>query len=209
MFVRRRARWFCLVAGLLAWPSTSARAQVLDAPKEDNQRNIVERAQAGDFWLNMTSASVGDGNGVASFLGGYDGAKASGVFAASAEAFIFSRLAFRAGAAYLPSESRASVEPQLELRWQFLKARTTSASLGVLYRRDQFTDDGGMTQVVASASKSFERVGVVANVAYGRDQEGDDRLTEVRCGGLFRVNQALLVGATAAAASGWGSTDGR
>jgi hypothetical protein len=195
----------------IAAPS-HARAQAIDAANEKPRPSAATDAQSGAFVPNLSPARAPSGVGLGYFVAGYNKADSSAVFVASTEAFLFSRLALRAGGVYAPtSTAQPSLQPQVELRWH-LTAQDRSgvdASVGLVYRRDKITQDGGVVQAVASVGHRFGNLGATANLAYGQDDEGDDRLTELRLASLWRVADAWVVGATGSAASAWGSTDPR
>jgi hypothetical protein len=171
---------------------------------------VADWAEGVGLSPETSAARVGQGLGVVSVMGGYDAAQRSAVFSAAAEAFVRSRLALRVGMA-TPS-SGAAPQAQVGVRWQFLRqeqGQGADASFGFLYRRDRFTQDSGMFQAVAAAGRTFGRIGTLANLAYGQDDEGDDRLTELRCSAIYRLRDAAVVGLAGSAATARGSTDPR
>jgi hypothetical protein len=191
--------------------NSAAQAQSDERPERSPAEGIVSQAESGAFVPGLTRARNGDDRGVGYVMSGYDAVNASPAFMASMEAVIVSRLALRLGGVYLPSNSSRTMQPQVELRWQL----SSQASLGIdssvalLYRRDKITQDGGIAEIAVSLGRQFGRTSTLLNIAYGQDDEGDDRLTEVRAAALRRVGQSLVVGASGAASTGWGSSDPR
>jgi hypothetical protein len=201
-----------LAASLLAVSlANTAAAQTDERPQPSVADGIASQAESGAFVPGLSRARNGDDRGVGYVMSGYDGANSSPAFLASVEAVIVSRLALRLGGVYLPSNSTRSMQPQVELRWQL----TSQAHLGIdssvalLYRRDKITQDGGIGEIAVSVGRQFGRTSTIMNIAYGQDDEGDDRLTEVRAAVLRRVRESWVIGASGSASTGWGSSDPR
>jgi hypothetical protein len=203
---------FVTAAILWSGAPSHARAQAIDVASDKPLPSPAVDAQGGAFVPNLSSARAPSGVGVGYFVAGYNKADSSAVFVASAEAFLFSRVALRAGGVYVPTgAAQPSLQPQVELRWHLTAQERSGvdAAVGLVYRRDRITQDGGIVQAVASLGRRFGNLGATANLAYGQDDEGNDRLTELRLASLWRVADVWVVGATGSAATGWGSTDPR
>jgi hypothetical protein len=204
-------KWLVAFLAMLA-SSSLARAQTVDLPAADRVgARAVAEAESGALIPSFTPARRGTGVGLASLWGGYDAAKASPTFIASAEVRPLSRLAIRAEVASLPTSSSLGPQPRFELRWGLTtqEAWGVDSSIGLAYRRDKITQDNGIVQAVASIGRTFGRVTTVANLAYGQDDEGDDRVSDLRLATLIRVRDGVIVGAAGSASTGWGSTDPR
>jgi hypothetical protein len=192
--------------------SSVARAQSvdsLDAPP--GRTRSLDDAESGALLAGFTPARRGTGVGLAYLLGGYDAAKASPTYVAAAELRPLSRLAIRAEVASLPTSSSLGPQPRLELRWSLTTqaASGIDTTIGLAYRRDKITQDDGIVQAVVAIGRRFGRATVVANLAYGQDAEGDDRVSDLRLATLVRVRDRFVVGAAASASSELGSTDPR
>jgi hypothetical protein len=192
-------------------PTASASAETTEGPEARDGQDVVVQAESGAFLPGVSRARNGVGHGVGYVMSGYDGVNTSTTFVASAEAVLFSRLALRLGGVYLPSSSTRAMQPQLELRFQLSSQDHVGvdSSVALVYRRDRITQDGGIVECVLSVGRRMGRISTILNVAYGQDGEGDDRLTEVRAAGLLRARESWVIGASAAATTGWGSTDPR
>jgi hypothetical protein len=192
--------------------SASARAQAVDSPAaEPGGARAVAEAESGALIPRFTPARRGTSVGLASLWGGYDAAKAAPTFIASAELRPLSRLALRAEVVSPPTSSSLGPQPRFELRWGLTtqEAWGVDSSIGLAYRRDKITQDNGIVQAVAAIGRTFGRVTAVANLAYGQDDEGDDRVSDLRLATLVRVRDRFVVGAAGSASTGWGSTDPR
>jgi hypothetical protein len=209
--MKRSVPPLALCLGLLA-ASSVARAQAVDssaaAPGRDR---ALGEAESGALLAGFTPARRGTGVGLAYLLGGYDAAKASPTFVGAAELRPLSRLAIRAEVASVPTTSSLGPQPRLQLRWSLTTQERSGVdtAVGLAYRRDEVTQDAGIVQAVVALGRRFGRATIVANLAYGQDAEGDDRVSDLRLGGLVQVRDRLVVGAAASASSGRGSTDSR
>jgi hypothetical protein len=127
---------------------------------------------------------------------GYDNARRAATLVSTADLHVVGPLALRVGLTYLPSGGEQAFQPHIGLRVQVLRQERhgVDAAAGLFYRRERYTPDEGLVQVMAAVSRRSDRAGVFLNVAYGQDPEGDDRDGEVRAAALFSATSSVQVG---------------
>lgn len=128
---------------------------------------------------------------------GYDGAKRSPLLTATVEARLVGRLVLTAGAGYTAEMPRApGLRPQVGLRVQVLDQARHGLDLAaaVMYRQDQFTDEGGFFEGAVAFERRVGPVLLSGNLLYGQDGEGDDRDGQARLAAMLVAGHGLLVG---------------
>jgi hypothetical protein len=180
------------VVGL--WPA-SARAQAADDVGATRRPSRVEvDASRGTYLPLAHGASIAAEGGFASAGGGYDGARSTGLFEATAEVHLWGPLALRGGALYSGDSGR--MRPSFGVRVQALREgpQGVDGVVGVFYRPEGLTEPEGEIEAVISAGRHVGRTYVLGNLVYGQDPEGHERDGEVRLAALRPVGSSLLVG---------------
>jgi hypothetical protein len=138
---------------------------------------------------------------------GYDSAAHAPLVSATVAARLGARLVLAATA--VNSSTSTTVRPGVSARVQLLDQRRMGVDAGVSvgYRRDLFSAEGGFFQGVVSVGRRFGETGVIGNLAYGQDGEGDDRDGEARLAALRRVVAGLQLGLDGRASHSLQSTD--
>jgi hypothetical protein len=118
--------------------------------------------------------------------------------------------ALRAGFTFLPRGQDRSFQPHFGLRVQLLRQteHRVDGAIAVTYRMDRFTEDEGLIQVAVLVGRRFGDLGLIANLAYGQDPEGDDRDGELRLAALYALG-SVQVGVDGRARFDLFSTDAR
>jgi hypothetical protein len=146
---------------------------------------------------DAVAARVNDDRVTATTWAGYDGGKRSPLVTATVEARIIGRLVFVAGAGYTANvPGSPAFRPQVGLRLQFLDQSRAGidAAVAVMYRQDQFTEEGGFYQGAIAVQREMGRLLLVANVLYGQDGEGDDRYGEARLAPMVDLRHGFRAG---------------
>jgi hypothetical protein len=91
------------------------------------------------------------------------------------------------------------ITPAARLKFQFLKQETAGldASVGVKYKVVGLDPEGGEVEGILSASRTFGRGYVAANVVGGSGVTTDEKDVEGKLGGGYLVTDQLAVGADA------------
>lgn len=184
-----------LGASLLAITSARAEQDVLDPDLTAS----VHAARNGSVNLlpESIAARVGDERVTATTWAGYDGAKRAALFTTTVEARLVGRLVLMAGGGYTAEiPGSPGFRPQVGLRLQALdeSRHGVDGSVAVLYRQDQFTDEGGFLQGALAIERRLGRLVLVGNMLYGQDGEGDDRNGAGRLAAMYAVHPAVLFG---------------
>ena len=180
------------------------------APPPSRAREAVEHGQ----YLPSTQAAA-TGPTTAAVLAGYDGARRSATFGASADVVLFGPVSVRAGATLMPAPlaetGAARWQPNFGVRVQVLKQERQGldAAVGVFYRKERFVQDEGEIQVAMMGGLRLGRVGLLANLGYGQDTEGDDRDGLVNLAALYTATPHLQLGVDGRLRFDLGSTDSR
>lgn len=143
------------------------------------------------------AARVNDHRVTATTWAGYDGGKQSALFTETVEARLVGRLVLVAGVGYTAEmPGSPGFRPQVGLRLQILdqERHGLEGAAAILYRQDQFTDEGGFFQGAVALERRFGRLLLVGNLIYGQDGEGDDREGEARLSALIAVGPGVRVG---------------
>jgi hypothetical protein len=150
-----------------------------------------------DLLPEAVAARVSGDRVVATTWAGYDGGKRSPLVTATVEARVIGRLVFVAGAGYTADMPGApGFRPQIGLRAQLLDQRRhgVDGAVSLIYRQDQFTEEGGFLQGAVALQREQGRLMMIANLLYGQDGEGDDRYGELRLAPMVQVRSGLRVG---------------
>jgi hypothetical protein len=191
------SRTGAMAAGALLLLAGSARAQDELAPPPAPARRGVE---AGLLLPDTVGANVRDGRATVVASTGYDGARGSATFGATADVRVWGPVAFRVGATYLPapvaSADAARMQPNFGVRVQLLDQNHhgIDGAVGLTLRKDRYTQDDGELQLTLMAARRVGRLGLFANAAYGQDGEGDDRDGTVNLAALYAAGDHLQLG---------------
>lgn len=173
-----------------------ARAQRRD--RENGEQSAEERtagaARAGMF-LPFTEAPRTDTQrAFATALGGYEGARESGVLEGRAEVTVWGPIALRIGVVYTGSPE--SARPSGGVRVQALSQgdHGIDGSIGLFYEPEGFTEGEGEIEGVIALGRRFGNVGLIADLVYGQDPEGRERDGEVRLAVLYTTTPRLELG---------------
>jgi hypothetical protein len=82
----------------------------------------------------------------------------------------------------------------LRLRILNQHAHGLDLATAVFYRRARYTSDEGMIQLNVAIGRRFDRLGMLANIAYGQDPEGDDRDADAALALLYEIATPLQLG---------------
>src|SRR5205085_1684538 len=126
--------------------------------------------------------------------GGYDGARGSGLFEATAEVRVWGPVAVRGGAVYTGDDK--GLRPTFGVRVQALReaAHGLDATVGAFYRPEGLTEPEGEVEAVVAAGTHLGRTYVLGNLVYGQDPEGNERDGEVRLAAMASTAPWLLLG---------------
>jgi hypothetical protein len=187
-----------MVAGALLLLGGAARAQdELTAPPPQPARRGVE---AGQLLPETVGANVSGGRATVVASSGYDSARGSATFGATADLRVWGPVAVRVGATYLPSPAASSnaaqLQPNFGVRVQVLDQQRHGfdGAVGFTLRKDRYTQDDGELQLTLMAARRSGRMGYFVNAAYGTDDEGDDRDGTVSLGALYAAGEHLQLG---------------
>jgi hypothetical protein len=193
----RFAAWAVAAVAVLA--ASSARAQVPSAAEEPGA--ILHRTVALDparFLPGVIAASAGAARGAGIAWGGYDGATRTPLTGAAAEVRIGARLVLGAGVTYAARDTSepAALRPSVLARVQILDqpSHGIDLDLATAYRQDRFVSEEGLFQATASLGVRGDAGGLLVNLGYGMDGEGDDHLGDARAVAFRRLASALYVG---------------
>jgi hypothetical protein len=173
----------------LLWGGAARAADDVAAPAR-----VEASAAAGTFLAFTHAASLETQRAYGVGVGGYDSARGTGLFEATAEVRLWGPLALRGGAVYTSGDDR--LRPSFGARVQVLResASGLDASLGVFYRPEGLTEPEGEVEAVLSAGRHLGASYVLGNLVYGQDPEGNERDGEVRLAALHPVAANLLLG---------------
>jgi hypothetical protein len=163
-----------------------------------SERVSIEGARGGLFLPNTIAPSLGRQAAGAVGLGGYDTAQRSPVTSMLGELHVYGPLDLRLGLNYTPNvaEGASPIEPQFGGRLHLLaQAEQGIDAAAVLnYRLDRYTKDSGLMQAMFVVGRRFGRIGLLANLGYGQDPEGDDREGEAALAAMYSFSEPLQIG---------------
>ena len=155
----------------------------------------------------------------ASALGvaGFDGARHTATFSATADVALARWLVLRGGVNYRPSErltpgdDRSGARPAVSLRGRVLQQGSAGIDMSVSagYSQEKLSAEGGMLHIGAAVGRSFDRRSLIGNAAVGGDPEGDDRDGLLGGAVLYRLVPSLNLGVQGFFRRDMGSTDPR
>jgi hypothetical protein len=185
-----------------------------DGAAEEGSKSAQLAARDGMALPNQMAARMEPNQRVVAVgLAGYDAATATGIARMVADVNIFGPLDLRAGLTYLSDVGpyQNKFEPQLGLRLRLLNQETAGVDLAtaISYRRDRYTQDTGLVQAVLAVGRRWGHLGVLGNVAFGSDLEGDDRDGELGVALLYEAALQLQVGLESHVRFDLGSNDPR
>src|SRR5262249_23486104 len=127
-----------------------------------------------------------------------DGATHTPLTGAATEVRLGRRVVLGAGATYAGRDDLepAALRPSALVRVQILDQLNHGLDLSVAtgYRQDRFSGEDGMFQASVALGVRSDAGGVVVNLGYGLDGEGDDQLAEARLVAFRRLASSLHVG---------------
>jgi hypothetical protein len=196
MSVRSARPWFVASGLLLALaPWSSARADGDGVTADEVAPPSVARSAGTGALLPFSNGATLDGQrAVGAAFGGYDSARASGLFEAATEVRLWQGLSLRGGAVYTGGTSR--LRPSFGARYQLLSEgrHGLDGSLGVFYRPEGLTEPEGEVETVLSAGSHLGRTYLLGNLVYGQDADANERDGEVRMALLSPVGSRLFLG---------------
>jgi hypothetical protein len=155
----------------------------------------IKSADAGAFEPYTFAARI-EGRATVALLSGYDSAYHNAVGTIGAEARVWGPIAIRAGASWVPA--RTTIWPAAGLRVQALKQERfgIDLSLGAQYKAEGLTegDIEGELEGVVAIGRRFGRLGLLANLVFGSDFDGNDRDGEVHLSGQYTITDRLRAG---------------
>jgi hypothetical protein len=196
----------------LAFLNAPARAQ---SPASDQAQvglvahDAATTAEAGNFLPTTIAPRTDSQTGYVRALGGYDSARRSGQFEALADVTVIGPLAARVGVLY--SQRPNSLRPSVGLRVQALTQERFGFDFGVggYYQPEGFTEAEGEIELVLAFARSFDRLGLFANLVYGQDPDAEERDGELRLAALYTISEAFLAGFDARVRVDLGSEEGK
>jgi hypothetical protein len=193
----RFAAWTVAAAAVLA--ASPVQAQVpgtVEDPTAALHRPVTP--DPARFLPGVLSASAGTPLGAGTAWGGYDGATRTPVTGAATEVRLGSRVVLGAGVTYAARDTSepAALRPSALARVQVLDQASHGIDLAVAaaYRQDRFVSEDGLFQTTVSLGVHGDAGGVLVNLGYGMDGEGDDQLGEARLVAFRPLASALHVG---------------
>jgi hypothetical protein len=174
-----------------------AAAQGADAAGGDavSRPTVVEKSAAAGSFLSLAQASAVDSRSAAALgFGGYDGARGTALFEASAEVRVWGPVALRGGAVYTVEDQR--LRPSFGGRVQLLREgrHGLDGSVGAFYRPEGLTEPEGEIEAVLAAGTHLGGTYLIGNLLYGQDPEGRERDGEVRLAAVRPVAARLMLG---------------
>jgi hypothetical protein len=157
-------------------------------------RDTAASAGRGNFLFLSHGAAVDGQTAFGAAAGGYDGARGSALFEATAEVRVWGPVAVRGGAVYTGTDQR--LRPTFGVRVQALReaAHGLDATLGAFYRPEGLTEPEGELEAVMAAGAHLGRTYLLGNLVYGQDPEGNERDGEVRLAAVAPIGSRLLLG---------------
>ena len=197
--MRTAPRGLPTVCALLAaaWLPAGARAAGADGGEGPTPppRSLIEGSAAtGTFSPLSHAAAVGSQQAFVVTTGGYDSARQTGLFEATAEARVVGPVAIRGGAVYTTGDRK--LKPTFGAHVQLLREARhgLDGSLGVFYKPEGLTEPEGEIEAVVAAGAHLGRTYLLGNLVYGQDGEGNERDGEARLAALHPLAPSLLVG---------------
>lgn len=195
-----RASCPLLVALALALAAPAvAHADPVDGDGPEAPPVTAERTAAtGAFMPYSAPANILSQRAYLTMQGGYDGARGGAVLDATVQANIVGPLSLRGGAAYVGPNG--TFRPSVALGLQALRQDRHGVDLTVYagYQAQGFNTVPAAYSMVA-VGRSFGRLSLLANVAYGYGTEAGEQYGELHLAGLVRARPGLLVGLDARA----------
>jgi hypothetical protein len=202
-----------LLTGLATAAAPGARAAGDRAEGEGPGREQARQgAEAGLLLPGTVAAAVGAVPAMVTAVSGYDSARGTATFAATADIQLWGPVALRIGASYLPqTPTEKQLQPQVGLRVQLLDQARHGVDFGagMFFKRERYSQDGGEIQLVLMGARRLGRLGLFGNLAYGQDPEGDDRDGQISVAALYTVGRHLQLGADGRMRFDLMSTDSR
>jgi hypothetical protein len=189
---RSRSRIFLALCTAQLLPAGVARAadDELAAPAA----KVEHSAAAGTFLPLTHAAAIDTQRAYGMGIGGYDSARSSGLFEATAEVRVWGPLALRGGAVYTSGDER--LRPSFGARVQLLResASGLDGAVGVFYRPEGLTEPEGEVEAVLSGGTHLGATYLLGNLVYGQDPEARERDGEVRLAALHPFSSSFLLG---------------
>jgi hypothetical protein len=187
------------------------------APPPAAHLSARDVAGSGLFQPGLEPARADAIPGSALGVAGFDGARHTSTFSATADVALTGWLVLRGGVLYRPSErltpgdERAGARPSVSLRGRLLQQGSAGVDMAVSagYSQEKLSAEGGILHIGAAVGRSFDRLSLIANVAVGGDPEGDDRDGLFGGAVLYRLVPSLSLGAQGFFRRDLGSTDPR
>jgi hypothetical protein len=151
-------------------------------------------ASTGVFLPFSQSAAVAAQGAYVTSVGGYDSARHTKSFEASAEVRLWGPIAIRGGAVY--TGATATLRPSFGARARLLDERRqgVDAGVGIFYRPEGLTEAEGEIETLVAVGRHVGASYLLGNLLYGQDPEGNERDGEIRLAALHPVGSRLLVG---------------
>jgi hypothetical protein len=165
-----------------------------DGPAEPRPSEAGDAASAGAFLPFTVGASTDTTYGRA--LSGYDGGRRAFVYEGAADAHVMGGLSVRAG--YSSHDLSGTASGLLGARFRLLSQKLQGVDLGFgLFYLPQGIDGEGLVRGSVFVGREIGKAALFGSASYGQDPEGDDHHAELSMGSVFRLTQAVFVGADA------------
>ena len=198
----------------IALPAQASAGADTDTPPPVSRVSARDAVGSGAFLSGVEPAKASPLAGTGLGVAGFDGARHTSFYSASAEVLLTRWLVLHGGVIYRPSnaDDRAVARPSVALRASLLDQASAGVDLAVSlgYSQERLAAEGGILRVGAAVGRSFDRLSLIGNASFDSDpDEGDDRDGMVGGAVLYRSMPGLHVGAQGSFRRDLGSTDPR
>lgn len=182
----------CIVAlGLCGLVGSALAEETIETTQRAEPSPPFPAAATGQFSSLLSSAILPE-RALAAGSGGYDTARAGGLFDSAAEVRVWGPIALRAGVTY--SNDTRRMRPSVGARAQILRqaAHGIDGSLSSCFKTEGFDETEGEIESTLAIGRRFDRLYLLGNLAYGQDPEGNERDGELRASVLRGYGRATL-----------------
>jgi hypothetical protein len=164
-----------------------------DVPASTALGSTAQATAAGCFLPFAQPAFVAQ-RAFASGIAGYDSARKTGTFEATAEARLWGPIAVRGSAVYTNTDHL--MRPSFGARAQALREERhgIDGAFGVFYRPEGLTEPEGEIESVLSVGRHAGQTYLLGNLLYGQDPEGSERDGELHLAALRPIRSRFVVG---------------
>jgi hypothetical protein len=165
-----------------------------EAPAASFESSVQRAARAGSFLPLTLAPNVGPATALAAGYGGYDGAKEAGRLESFAEVRVYGPFAFRFGVRSEDVSERVSPSATARVQLLSLANHGIDGGVSLAYKAEGFNELEGEIELAVAVARSFGRLRLLGNVAYGQDPEGNERDGELRTAALYSLGSRYHLG---------------